>query len=152
MKKFYFFTLFLLFFTASTYSQSADYITKILETDEVNFSQISYFVATHLELLPDSATEQQAMNVVSLAKISTIPENPYKSISYKKFAQLCMNSWIKKGGLLYTITKSQRYAFKEMQSMGLIDMKKYSNQHLSGKEALNIMTKCIQIYEKGNNK
>ena len=144
--------LFLMLSSISLYSQSADYITKILDTDEVNFSQISYFVATHLELLPDSATEQQAMNVVSLTKISNIPENPYKSISYKKFAQICMNAWIKKGGLLYTMTKSQRYAFKEMQSMGLIDIKKYQNQHLSGKEALNIMTKCIQIYEKGLSK
>ena len=150
MKKIYFFAFFLIFSVVSAYSQSAEYITEMLETDEVNFSQIAYLVATHLEFLPDTATEQQAMNVVNMAKISTIPEKPYNSISYKKFAQLCMNAWIKKGGLLYSITKSQRYAFKEMQSLGLIDIKKYPNQHLSGKEALNIMTKCITIYEKEN--
>ncbi len=152
MRKIIIFSILSIFFTFSLYSQSADSVTKIIETQEVDFAQVSYFVATYLELLPDSATEQQAMNVVSLAKISDIPENPYKSIPYKKFAQICMNTWIKKGGLLYSITKSPRYAFKEMQSLGLIDIQKYPNQHLSGKDALNIMTRCIEIYEEGTTK
>ena len=63
-----------------------------------------------------------------------------------------MNTWIKKGGLMYSITKSPRYAFREMQSLGLIDYQKYPNLSLSGKEALNIMSKCITIYEKENSK
>jgi hypothetical protein len=53
---------------------------------------------------------------------------------------------------MYSITKSPRYAFREMQSLGLIDYQKYPNQSLSGKEALNIMSKCITIYEKENSK
>jgi hypothetical protein len=62
-----------------------------------------------------------------------------------------MNTWIKKGGLMYSITKSPRYAFREMQSLGLVDYAKYPNQSLTGKEALNIMSKCIKIYEAENN-
>ena len=122
------------------------------ETDKVSFAQVAYFSATYLGFLPDIATEQEAVNAISLRGISSIPENPYKQITYQKFAQICMNTWIKKGGLMYSITKSPRYAFREMQSLGLIDYQKYPNQSLSGKEALNIMSKCITIYEKENSK
>lgn len=152
MKKTTFFAFFMLFFTISLYSQSADSVTNILESQQVNYAQVSYFVAVHLELLPDGANEQQAMNVLTLANISDIPENPYKPLTYKKFSQMCMNAWIKKGGLMYSITKSPRYAFREMQSLGLISLQKYPNQYLSGKEALNIMSKCIKIYESRGNK
>ena len=113
MKKTTFFAFFMLFFAVSLYSQSADSVTKILESQQVNYAQVSYFVAVHLELLPDGANEQQAMNVLTLANISDIPENPYKPLTYKKFSQMCMNAWIKKGGLMYSITKSPRYALEK---------------------------------------
>ena len=152
MKKTIIFTFILLFFSFSLFAQNADLVTKIIETDKVSFAQVAYFSATYLGFLPDIATEQEAVNAISLRGISSIPENPYKQITYQKFAQICMNTWIKKGGLMYSITKSPRYAFREMQSLGLIDYKKYPNQSLSGKEALNIMSKCITIYEKENSK
>ncbi len=150
MKKTIIFLLIVLFFSFSLSAQNADSVTAILEAPKANYSQIAYFAATYLEFLPDIATEQEAVNAISLRGISSIPDNPYKPVTYKKFAQICMNTWIKKGGMMYSITKSPRYAFREMQSLGLIDYKKYPNQTLSGKEALNIMSKCIEIYEKGS--
>ncbi len=151
MKKTIIFTFIALIFSFSISAQNADLVTKIIETEKVSFSQIAYFSATYLEYLPDIATEQEAVNAISLRGICTIPENPYKPITYQKFAQICMNTWIKKGGLMYSITKSPRYAFREMQSIGLVDYAKYPNQSLTGKEALNIMSKCIKIYEAENN-
>lgn len=150
MKKTIIFLFIVLFFTFSLSAQNADLVTKLIEEEKASFSQIAYFSATYLGFLPDIATEQEAVNAISLRGISSIPENPYKQITYQKFAQICMNSWIKKGGLLYSITKSPRYSFREMQALGLIDYSKYPNQSLSGKEALNIMSKCIEIYEKQN--
>ena len=83
------------------FSQNADSVTAMIETEKVSFSQVAYFAATYLEFLPDIASEQEAMNAISLRGISSIPDNPYEQISYQKFAQICMNTWIKKGGLLY---------------------------------------------------
>lgn len=150
MKKSIFFIILGLILTFSISAQNADLVTKIIETEKVSFSQVAYFSATYLGYLPDITTEQEAVNAISLRGIASIPENPYRPVTYKKFAQICMNAWIKKGGLLYSITKSPRYAFREMQALGLIDYSKYPNQSLSGKEALNIMSKCIGIYEKEN--
>ena len=152
MKKAVFFTIIFLFCVTSIFAQKADAVTTMIETEKVTFSQVAYFAATYLEFLPDIASEQEAMNAISLRGISSIPDKPYEQLSYQKFAQICMNTWIKKGGLMYSITKSPRYAFREMQSLGLINYQKYPNQSLSGKEALNIITKCIEIYEKGNSK
>ena len=152
MKKAVFFTIIFIFCGTAIFSHNADSVTAMIETEKVTFSQVAYFAATYLEFLPDIASDQEAMNAISLRGISSIPDNPYEQLSYQKFAQICMNTWIKKGGLLYSITKSPRYAFREMQSLGLISYQKYPNQSLSGKEALNIITKCIEIYEKGNSK
>lgn len=148
MKKAIFFLLFLINISFFAFSQKAESVSAMIESTEVTFSQVAYFAATYLEILPDIATEQEAMNALNLRGICSIPENPYKQLKCKEFAQICMNTWIRKGGIMYSITKSPRYAFREMQSLGLIDYNKYPNQSLSGKEALSIMSKCIDIYEK----
>ena len=88
MKKAVFFTIIFLFCVTSIFAQKADAVTTMIETEKVTFSQVAYFAATYLEFLPDIASEQEAMNAISLRGISSIPDNPYEQLSYQKFAQI----------------------------------------------------------------
>ena len=61
MKKAVFFTIIFIFCGTAIFSQNADSVTAMIETEKVSFSQVAYFAATYLEFLPDIASEQEAM-------------------------------------------------------------------------------------------
>ena len=55
-----------------------------------------------------------------------------------------MKTWKIKGGLMYSITKANRYAFRELQYLGFIAATEYPNKKPSGLEMLNLLTKCME--------
>ena len=48
-------------FSSFAFSQSADFVSNILESPQVTFGQIGYLVAVYQNFVPESATEDEAM-------------------------------------------------------------------------------------------
>ena len=60
MKK-VFISVLCLFFTSLAFSQSADEITKIINAEKATHGQACYLAAVHNQLVPDTATEAEAI-------------------------------------------------------------------------------------------
>ena len=112
--------VFLCFSFFSLSAQNADLVTEIIETEQVTFGQAAYLFAVYLDLISDESTEIDAVNALVDAGIMKQQKSLDGSISHAAFAGLCMKAWDIPGGLMYSITHSNRYAFRELQVLGLI--------------------------------
>lgn len=147
MKKTVCTTLFLSFLCFGIFSQSADKLTEMLDSQTVTIEQISYFAANYLNLVGETATETEALGAlkehIDLSRIQTSGD----ALSAKDCAYLCCQVWGIKGGIMLRTTKLPRYAFRELKSLEIIPVSTDPRSKISGRDALYIMTKCAQYAE-----
>lgn len=140
MKKIIFLSLIVLFALNFTMAQSADGVTKAIETEKATCGQCAYFIATALELVKDNASEREALESLMNAGIVSKNYEPSTIIRKDVFSGMCMKAWKLKGGLFYTITKANRYAFREFKAMGFFDSNSFPSQSISGPDMLDIIS------------
>lgn len=129
------------------FGQSADMVSKMIESESVTYEDVAYFCATNLGLANDNTSPEDALVALCDAKIYSMPKNPKVNITYEAVANMCMKTWGIKGGLFYTITKSNRYAFKELQYLGFISSSENPKKNISGRDVLNLITRCMEKTE-----
>lgn len=142
MKKF---LLFVTFFVCVffCYSQSAQKLTEILSSEQINYGNASWFIAAQKGLIDDTKSEKEAFDALS--------ENGYfnylnaeieNSVSLKNFAYLCAKAYNIRGGIMFRITKSPRYAVRELKAMKIIPNDADPNSIITGRQMINILTNC----------
>lgn len=140
-----FFLIVFLILGAVCFSQSADFITEMIEAETVSYEDVGYLCAVNLGLVSDSSSTQDALIALDKAGVISMPKEPTANISYSALANMCMKTWKIKGGLLYRITKANRYAFREFQSRGLIGTTVDPYSTVTGIQVLNLITQCMEI-------
>lgn len=140
----------LLFVGFFCFGQSSDYVSKMIESPCVTYEDAAYFCAINLGLIQEADSPKDALVALDREKVFPMPKNPSANITYDAFSNMCLRTWKIKGGLLYTITKSNRYAFKEMQYLGFIPVSEEPKTEVSGIQMLNMFTRCIEMTEKGS--
>ena len=149
MKKFYLFTLITCFLLTPIFAQSADEVTKVIETKEVTAGQVAYFACTAAGSIKDNATEEDALNTLKKTlKLKVSSEN--EIITCDEIAWIVSNTWDVKGSLMYLIVPSPRYAYKQLKADGVIPSNFDTKRKLTGHEFLNILTKCQEVYKLKN--
>ncbi len=140
MKRF-FVLLFTVFFSSVCFAQSADYVTKILDSKESTYGQVSYLVSVYKNLVPETATEQEA--VESLVNSGLIKKNinAEKTIRADEAAFLFAKIWKFDSSMMFKLSKgSPRYAFKQFKADGVLPKNVNPGDILSGEQVLNIFT------------
>ncbi len=139
-----------MFFCGVGFSQSAEKVSQIMEAQEVSLLDVSYFAATYLDIVEITTLEEFSLNALKrYAELSKIKDST-SALSYKEFSYFCTQVWNIPGGLFFTITRSPRYAFRELQSMSIIHPNVQPNDKINGTQALTIMTKIIEYSEQHN--
>lgn len=140
MKKFLlFFTS--LFVSSFIFAQSADFVTRMLDTDKATFGQVCYLCAVCQNLVSDNAKEVDAMNAIFEQGILPDEVQPGDLINYKQAAVIFSKVWNIKGGLLFRISNgSPRYAFKQLKNDGVILSNADPSMIPSGVDILNMYT------------
>ncbi len=144
-KRFLVMTALILLCAAVVSAQSADALTKMIEADESTVGETAYFLAVYLGSVPESASEADAIRALQDAEICKAGVNADDSLTYKDFAGLIMRTWNVKGGLMYSITKADRYALRELQAMGLISAGADPQAIVSGYDALATINDCMTL-------
>ena len=137
----------LLMLSCFCFGQSADFVSEMIESTAVTYEDAAYFCAINLELIQDDVSPADAVKALDDAKFFSMPKDSKISITYEVLANMCMRTWDIKGGLMYTITKANRYAFKEMQYLGFIPNNANPKSTVSGIQMLNLITRCIEQSE-----
>lgn len=140
MKKiFLFFTALLI--SSFTFAQSADFVTRMLETEQATFGQVCYLSAVSQNLVSDAAKEVDAMNAIFEQGILPDGAQPGDVINYKQAAVIFSRIWNVKGGLFYRISGgNSRYAFKQLKNDGVILQNADPSMIPSGVDILNMYT------------
>lgn len=137
-----------IFIAGAVYAQSADVITSMLETEEVNYGQLCYLSAVHQNLIEDNASFEDAVKV--LYEKGQLPSevNPYDTVYMVNLSYIYMQMWPEaKGGLMYRLTKgSPRYAFKQLRADGCLPLRADPKAVVSGVTALDILSACMVAY------
>lgn len=153
MKKNAFLVLFLMVFYNFISAQSADSVTELLNSRDVNLLQVSYFATVYLGLSTDEISYNDAVTVldeyIKFPKIKN-SQNPRDALTYEELSYFCTRVWNIKGGMMYRITKSPRYALRELKSLGYVSSNIDPNILVPGRDALTIMTKCAEYAETKN--
>lgn len=145
MKKIVFLLLVVFLEVSFSFSQSADAVTEMINTRNTTYGQSAYFVATALELISETATQDEAITALVNAAIINQPANVQKPIPLNEFSSLCMKAWKIKGGVFYSLFKSKRYAFRELKALGMISISADPSQTIKGRDALKVITQCIDL-------
>ena len=129
------------------FTQSADVITELLESDKVSFGQVSYLAAVQMNLLDENDSYENAVKVLVDNDIIPDGEEADTPIPLVDIAYIYSKLWDVKGGLMYRLTKgSPRYAFRQFQSDGIISSDADPAWLVSGAKALSIFTSCVNKY------
>ena len=137
-------------------AQSAQKITDLLSIDKATYGNASWLIAVQTGLIQDDGSESQAFealieNDYITQKPSSTAETLIPSvddeITIKDYALLCTKTFNIKGGLLYRLTKSPRYAVRELKAMKIISNDADPNVIASGKQLIHILNGCSYATE-----
>lgn len=125
-------------------AQSADMVTDMIKTNEVTWAQAAYFAATWLNPEQNFTNGQEALDFLSSQNIIST-KDPDSLITLQQLSGLCVRTWKIKGGLMYTLTKADRYAFRELKAKGIIDSSDDPSKKVTGRLALDVINSCSEL-------
>ena len=137
--------LFLFLFPALAFAQTAAELDSLLKTDAVATNVATRFVMGAAGLAQPGLSGAEAETSAYKAALSKgwVKKGPEEPISLKETAFLMMNVFGLKGGVMYSIFHSPRYAYREMIYLKLIPGRTYANSRLSGQKFLQVLGKIL---------
>jgi len=126
---------------AAAFGQAAEKIDKILETERATFGHAAYLIQTALNDGSDGLDFETAFDRFkneneNLIRNSVSAEDV---IPIKTYAFLLMKVFDIKGGMMYRIYPCPRYAYRDLQYLGVIQDKKNPDAVMSGASLLQIL-------------
>lgn len=134
-----------LFFGLLAFGQDATKITEILETSQLTRAQASYLAATWISPAHETLDYEQAAQVIVDEGFFREGLDMSEPITLAELSGLFMKTWKVPGGLFYKLTKSNRYAFRELKARGFISSQEDPSFFVTGTQGLNIMYKCMEL-------
>lgn len=124
---------------ASVSAQSNDIIDVVLKEQELTCGNGAYLVLTAAGMIDEGVTPAEALaELKELGWIGSGRETD-DSMSLGEYSAVIMRSFSMPGGIMYSITKSPRYASRELGYLGYISSDPGAYRTLKGNEALSIL-------------
>ena len=132
-----FFPLLFLLLPAASYGQSAADIERLLDTQAITYEDAAWFTLASAQ---DSMPDPDAAFALA-QKQGWIPAAAHSSeaITWSRLSLLVMQAFDLSGGMMYRLTGSARYAFRELRDRGFIEGRAYPNLVVSGEQFLHIL-------------
>jgi len=133
--------------TAQASSPALEY-ENLLNTKVVTYAQASRFILEAAEVFtadnPDEAFQYAA-------RLGWLPKNagPNDPARLNHISQLFMQSFNIKGGLLYSLTNSSRYAYHELRYMNIIQGRVDATMLVSGERLIFYINRLLARQENG---
>jgi len=140
-------TFLFLFACAALYAQTAQEMETLLETQAVNYAQVTRFVLEASETLA-TADQEEAFRYA--AERGWLPTNaaPEDAARLNGVALLLMRSFDLKGGVFYGLFKSPHHAYRELAYKGFIRGNTDPDMPVSGQQLLLIISRILAVKEK----
>jgi hypothetical protein len=145
-KKLLVLVVFLCVVVGLAFAQSNDYIDAILAAPQVSASQAAYMLCIASGLLQETDTEADA---VQLAKENKWPgfHEDASGLRLDDYSLMLTKAFDYKGGVMYSLTGTSRYAFRELQYIKVIIGRPRPERFISGEECLRYLGNMISWKE-----
>ena len=123
-----------LLITAASFSQSAQKVDTILESENATFGHAAYLIQTALNDGSDELDFNTAFNRFKSENQNVIPDSVTAEdvIPAKTYAFLLMKAFNIKGGIMYRIYPCPRYAYRDLQYLAIIQGKNNPDAPMTG--------------------
>ena len=130
-----------IFLPALAFAQTAAELDTLLGADAVTVSEAARFTLGSVGLLPPELSGAAAQDAAYEAAQSRgwVRSGPQDAISLQETAFLLMNAFELKGGIMYSLIRNPRYAYREMVYRKLIQGRAYSSMKVSGQRLLQLI-------------
>ncbi|MDR2210900.1 MAG: hypothetical protein LBO65_05445 [Spirochaetaceae bacterium] len=135
-----------LFPVLSLSAQTAEELDRMLETPAVNAAQAARFVLGAADLLPEYLFGGDAEDAAytMAAERGWLRLGPGDTMRLKDAAFLVMGAFSLKGGIMYSIFRNPRYAYREMVYKKIIQGRGDPGFTLSGERLLHIIGRTLR--------
>lgn len=133
------------FVLPSTFSQSSEKVSTIIAADNATAGQIAYLAGTYTNLVSEDDDYARSFVVMSDAGYFPSRTSVDETVSLLQASYIFAKAVNLKGGLLYSLTGSARYAFKELKAKGILPATSDPDMKISGRDAINIFNECINL-------
>ena len=141
-----FLTIFLLI-TAAVYSQSAEQIDELLAAQTISYEQAAWFVLSAANPDGFSGSPAEAFSYALERKWLRSNASPQDTARLDAVSLLVMQSHNIDGGFMYTLTKSGRYAYRELVYLNIIQGRTDPQMAVSGDLLLFVLTRVLLFQE-----
>lgn len=142
------FLLIAIFFTGTlAFSQSADVVTRILNSEKATYGQVCYLSAVYQNLARSNASYSACVKALYDAGQIPVLYNADDYVTYEETAGILAKMFKLKRSIMYSASDgSNRYAYKLFKADGVILSTADAQENLSGQELMNILTACLTQY------
>ena len=147
-KVFFILTAILFMITFSNLSaQSNEVVDNLLLAKEAGFGETAYMIAVGSGLADESISTAEAVSIISEKKWNRQNKTAGDKITLGETSFLIMKALEMKGGIMYSLMPSPRYAVRELNYLGLLNTEPHPNRSVSGKDVLDILAEAIALKE-----
>ena len=143
-KRFILFVMFMIISAVPLISQSNEYLDTLLNLKAVPMTDTAYLIFLSKD---DSFTAKQPVEAKDLL-LAKYRIDGDEITTAQELARLCMTEYQFPGGLLFRMSKSGRYAFRDMKYLGLLKGINNPAQVLTPEEILRIIGNSHEIWRK----
>lgn len=137
--------IFLLAAAASAYAQSNAFIDRVLAGKGLTGGEAAYLALVASGNIGDDADEARSFEL--LGQLKWVPGDLSKDrpITHAEYAYILMRAFGIKGGLLYSLFPSPRYAYRELCYLVVIQGATDPAMPVSGSEAMRIIGRVFDV-------
>ena len=129
-------------------SQSNQLLDQLLDEPEAHFGSVVYMTLAAAKLLPDTATPEQAVQVLRQQNWNVTILPVEAAVPLGDYSYLLMRAFKLSGGIFYRLFPGPRYACRELGYLKLIPADARPFRSVSGEEAVRILGN-VMAYQGG---
>jgi hypothetical protein len=125
------------------FAQSNVFLDGFLASDSPGVRDVAYLVLVSSDTIGEDAGADRAFALGKELGWISQTRDPESPVSLAEYSFFVMKAFGRKGGVMFSLVPSPRYAYREMVIQGMIQGKTDPDQRLSGVMALRIMGRCL---------
>lgn len=138
-------SVFLLVAVLPIVSQSNEMIDKLLDEQKARFGLSAYLVLAASGKIPEEASVEDAMEALDNRSFSSLKKKTKDDfITFRELAYLVMQAFEMRGGIMYRIVPSPRYAYKEMLFINLLNANQKDRAPINSDEMIDLLSGVME--------
>lgn len=124
--------------------QQSNIIDDVISQRSIDLQNATYLALTAGDIIDESTEPSEALKVLQDLNWSIKKAETNRELTLGDSTVLLMNSLKVKGGIMYSLTKQPRYAYKEMVFRGILKPEEDLKRSISGIEFITILTELME--------